>query len=171
MPTELTPAPEVQAIARELIPQYHKHLTQAVIAYVFTNQTRHKHGAIVLGTAQKLGVLDRYLSTVTPNALPAAIAPIDFVIIIGQTEWQELTAAQRKALVDHELCHCTRADDDEEGVPKWGIRAHSVEAFTEEVQRHGLWKPDVLEFGQVIRQLELPSVASTATVEYARTEA
>lgn len=47
----------------------------------------------------------------------------DFIITFDVAEWKALTEAQRRALVDHELCHCAVGDNG------WRVRAHDIEEF------------------------------------------
>lgn len=149
MPTELTPATIVEPIAEELIAECHPHLKEANILYLFTNQKRKRCDKVVLGTAQKLSALQRYLSGAN------GATECDFIILFGRREWADLDDAQRRALVDHELCHCVRVKYDDDGDPVWGLRAHDVEEFREVIERHGLWKSDLKEFAPAL-QMKLP---------------
>lgn len=148
--TTIEPAPEAEQIAQDLIAEVHKHLTEATILYLFTSSKRKRHDKVILGTAQKISALQRYLSGA--NCDPEC----DFIILISKNEWQTLNPAQRKALVDHELCHCVCKQYDEDGEPVWGLRAHDIEEFKDIIERHGLWKSDVSEFANSIRQLAFP---------------
>lgn len=82
-----------------------------------------------------------------------AVEPASFFVIeIASDMWGTddelgnrfgLSDAQRVALVDHELCHCTVNED---GVPT--LLHHDVEEFGQVVERHGLWKPDLAWFAR-----------------------
>ncbi len=54
MPVNYSPAPEVEAVARDVIAANHNHLlAHAVhVMYLFTDQAEKKAGKVVLGTAQ-----------------------------------------------------------------------------------------------------------------------
>lgn len=138
-------APEVKEIAHELIPRHHPHLVEARIKYLFRRGNWTSKGRTRLGQAVKVSERDR------------VIHGYDFVVIINYDYWPALDEDQRRALVDHELCHCER-NEDAQGNPKWNIRAHDVEEFQEIVRRHGLWKPDLQQLERVMkarRQVEL----------------
>lgn len=77
-------------------------------------------------------------------------AELDFVLEFNWTVWQDLTAEQRIALVDHELSHLGRGDEEQ-----WILLHHDVEEFTGVVKRWGAWQPELLQFAQAIRQLDL----------------
>lgn len=47
-----------------------------------------------------------------------ALGIADAVIIVDRAYWQSLSAAQKDALLDHELEHLERATDEETGKPK-----------------------------------------------------
>lgn len=69
-------------------------------------------------------------------------------------EWNLLTDSQRRALVDHELCHCGVKDPGADE-PEWTLRAHDIEEFKAVIERHGFWKSDVREFSEAAHQLKL----------------
>lgn len=61
---------------------------------------------------------------------------------------------QRRALVDHELCHCRLEGDDPEIVP------HDIEEFNVIIQRHGVWLPSMEDTSRAFRQEPLLNVPS-----------
>lgn len=77
---------------------------------------------------------------VTDKYMPLLKAQFRFVIEFDREVWDRITDAQRKALVDHELCHC--------GVDAEGcyMKMHDLEEFKEVVERHGYWKSDIERF-------------------------
>lgn len=99
-----------------------------------------RDGKIVLGRCRRCTDLEREL------------APYDFVIVLLQDFWEseDVTDAQRDALLDHELCHADVAysDDgeprlDERDRPVFRTRKHDVEEFWAIADRHGIWKRDL----------------------------
>ena len=126
---------------RDLIEAHHEHLSDARIVVLFRDPPSMSKGKLVLGTARKGTPAERALAAEEP----------DFVLMLAAGPWRSATVAQRLALLDHELCHCV--GDTENG---WSMRGHDVEDFTEIIERHGLWKEDLEEFGSAVRQLELP---------------
>lgn len=124
-------APEVEAIAKDLIEQHHGHLIEAKVAYLFREGTWVSKGRDVLAKPCKVSDRDRFLSG------------YDFVIVVNSETWGYLTPEQRVALLDHELCHCVRQGEQRDGSPIWGLAGHDVEDFAQVVKRHGLWQNDL----------------------------
>lgn len=148
MATAFERAPEVERIARELIAEHHTHLVEARIAYLFRLGDWTQLGQTVAGKGVKLGARERFL------------VEADFVVIINVGFWRQLAPVHRKALVDHELCHCGRhAEDGPAGSPRWELWPHDIEEFRAVIGRHGLWRPEVEEMAATMaeasRQLPL----------------
>lgn len=66
--------------------------------------------------------------------------PSLFVIEVAEDAWSLLDADQRKALLDHELCHFC-LEESEEGPPEMALLDHDVEEFVAIMERHGAWEP------------------------------
>lgn len=148
-------APDVTRIAEQLIRDHHTHLLDVRVECVFREKASKSNGRIVLGKARKVSGLNAFLSRIT-DAGENTEGDEFFVIEIAADEWDEMPPSKRRALVDHELCHLTIEYDEEKDVVTLGLRAHDVEEFTEIVQRHGLWKDDLAEFGKAAKeQLDL----------------
>lgn len=84
-----------------------------------------------------------------------------FVMVLDNEFWQQASAAERDALVWHELCHVKQKLDQYgapkftiDGLPSYGLVEHDVTAFKSEVARFGLWSPDLREFMAVARSAE-----------------
>lgn len=176
MATKFRTAPEVQEIAEELIAEHHPHLIGHRIEYVFRDKATTKNGKTELGTARVVKGRTAFLArpggleihgdtgeivTLTADSdKPTEPIPF-FEIEIALDTWGGtdrfgerwgLTDAQRIALIDHELCHCEVDDDG-----NLYARPHSIEEFTEIIERHGLWKGDVKEFARAAKTAkELP---------------
>lgn len=156
-------APEAEKIAERLIAEHHAHLIDTRVEFVFRDKAAKSHGKTVLGKTRKVSGLNAFLARRTDDGEDTTGADF-FVVEIAQDEWEEMPPSQRRALVDHELCHCTIDYDEDKNVFTLGIRAHDVEEFTEIVERHGLWKDDLAEFGKAAKeQLALDLEAETAT--------
>lgn len=150
MAVTYSPAPEAEAIARELIADYHPHLETQRVDLIFRSEAAKKHGKFQLGAARKVSGLPAYLDHAASQRAQGRLGrhvgpPLGcedfFVIELAQPEWEHLTPAQRRALVDHELCHL---GVDEDG--NSSIVSHDVEEFGAVLERHGLWEPDVSQF-------------------------
>jgi hypothetical protein len=83
----------------------------------------------------------------------------DFVIVLNREVWEdpEFTQAQKRALLDHEMCHAARCVDEDgkpwvdvKGRPVWRTRSHDIEEFDEIVARHGCYKRDLERFAKTI---------------------
>lgn len=99
---------------------------------------------MVLGRARQIAGLNKFLIEAGAVEVPL------FVLEIAQNTWETLTDAQRRALVDHELCHLAMEPD--EDIPgRWigRTRGHDLEEFVGIVERHGLWKADVAALATV----------------------
>lgn len=126
MGTTFWEAPEVERVAIELMPEYHDHLVEAKIAYLFRSGTWTSKGQAVGGKAYKASERDRVLHG------------CDLLVVINSEVWNALDPDRRRALVDHELSHFLR-DEDEQGNPIWQVVGHDVEDFAAVIKRHGLW--------------------------------
>jgi len=149
-------AEEVQEIAEQLIKMHHPHLMDAIdkdlIGYYFRDGN-----ADWAGKAKKCTAFERHI---TRKML---------FVFINRDYWNSMNIEQQKALVDHELCHFTRANtkdydnDKKEWVisyedahdPKnWGIRDHDVEEFSDIIKRHGLWETGIEKFAAAVRDAD-----------------
>jgi hypothetical protein len=106
-------------------------------------------GRLTLGKCKKASDLDRELSQ------------WDFVILLRKAFWthEGVTFAQRRALLDHELCHAAVALDghgqpvrDERDRIVYRTRKHDLEEFTAIVERHGCWMRDLELFAAALRR-------------------
>lgn len=131
-------------IAQELIDLYHPTLQDARIAFLFREEAPMSNGKATLGKAAK----------VNAQWKPLLQEEFDFVIWFAHDRWELLDRRQRRALVDHELCHCRLVD----GEPT--IVAHDIEEFNVIIQRHGEWLPDMQDTGRAFRQEPLLNVPS-----------
>lgn len=119
--------PEIVKLVTEIANEHHTCLDGARIAVIMRERAAKHRGRVVLATASK------------PSAKvkPLLNGNYQFVICIAGDEWQDLTPEQRRAVVDHELCHC---DFDDDGEPR--MKAHDYEEFAAIVERHGMWRGD-----------------------------
>lgn len=114
--------------------QYHPDLMGARIGVIFRETAAKSRGRRVMGEARKV------------SALQQIYIPFDFLLIFPEDVWGELDAYQRRALVDHELCHCTIT-------PKEQTRMvpHDVEMFKANFERFGFWWPFAEETEQIFQ--------------------
>lgn len=73
-----------------------------------------------------------------------------FLIVVQWETWEYLlTPAQRRALIDHELCH-VGVDRNDKGDLVYSIIEHEYEEFPEIVARHGIWNRGVKRLKEAI---------------------
>lgn len=136
-----------------LVEEHHEEITNARIALAWALSWKQDvDGHVKLGQCKKASDLDRELH------------PFDFVILLNAEWWQDgrVTDDQRRALLDHELCHAT-VKLDEDGEPArdtmdrviYRLRKHDIEEFTEIVARHGTYKRDLERFASALRRSPL----------------
>ena len=140
----------------ELVEAHHDHLRDARIALAWcTSWKPDVDGRVKLGMCRKASDLDREL------------AQWDFIVLLSRAFWQNDTVPphQRRALLDHELCHAeVKLDmhtgepaEDERGRTVYRIRKHDLEEFTAIVERYGTYKKDLEEFAAALRRCRLPT--------------
>lgn len=137
-----------------ILDEHHREISQANARVVLAWCLSWKpdvDGRLTLGKCKKASDLDREL------------APYDFVVLLNRDFWQNprVTETQRRALLDHELCHAAIAYDekgepkvDERGRTVYRIRKHDLEEFSELVARYGCWKRDIEAFAQALTRAE-----------------
>ena len=125
----------VVLLVQELVNSYHPDLKDARIGLIFRETASVSKGVRVIGHAQK-----------TPEIMKVYL-DYDFIIWLADDAYSDLDENQRKALIDHQLCHCTMMDD----VP--GTRGHDVEEFQSVIDRHGPWNSSLLSIANSIRQM------------------
>jgi len=140
--------PEAYRLLREVRSKWHPDLDGAKIALAWRKRLKaDKDGHLILGKCMKASDLQRELVN------------WDFVILLNQEVFQDtaFTLEKRIALIDHELCHATRALDkwfapanDEKGRAVWRMRKHDIEEFRCIVERHGCYKQDLVKFAEVL---------------------
>ena len=152
----------------ELIEKHHEELTNARFALAWNRAWKpDADGRVTLGKCKKASDLDKEL------------AAYDFVIILQAEFFQsgDVTEAQRRALLDHELTHATiRVDKDgepvvdERGRTQYRIRKHDIEEFEGVIRRNGVYKRDLETFAKTIlglnaKQLKLPRAGDDKAAE------
>jgi hypothetical protein len=131
-------------LLRELVAAHHREIIDAKIALCWNlNWQPDVDGRVILGQCREVFELEGF----------------DFVIVLHFGFWSDLltTDQQRRALLDHELCHAT-VQLDERGEPKvdernrvvYRIRRHDLEEFSEIAERHGCWKRDIEGFARAL---------------------
>jgi Putative phage metallopeptidase len=157
--------PEAYRVMRKAREKWHPDLEGAKIALAWRKRLKaDKDGHLLLGKCMKATDLQRELVN------------WDFVILLNKEAFQDpsFTPAKRLALIDHELCHATRALDkwyapanDEYGRSVWRTRKHDIEEFRCIVERHGCYKKDLEAFADSLLKnrgnLVFPGMGSPVT--------
>lgn len=157
----------VVKLAQDLIRDHHPSLKEAWIAILMRTKPTTSKGKVVMGHAEK--VSEKWKALVKVD--------FDFLIWLDDETWGESDEQRRRAILDHELCHCKY----DPGTGKTSLRGHDIEEFGEIVERYGAWKADLLNFktrlergeqnqpaesGKVTRQLSmLPPKGGVITVD------
>lgn len=137
----------------ELVDLHHTDLRQARIGLAWNLSWKpDADGRVKLGMCRKASDFDRELSQ------------WDFVILLRRSFWthEEVTPQQRRALLDHELCHAAMKYDargepveDERGRKVYRTRRHDIEEFRAIVERYGTWTSDLEAFALALRRSTL----------------
>lgn len=137
-------APDEYDILDDYVARYHDHLAEANISIAWHYGWKaDPDGRLTLGKFKKASDLDYQLHN------------FDWVLLLNWNVWSKVafTLEQKRALIDHELCHgeVARYDDgdekrDEKNRLVWRVRKHDLEEFREVVERHGCWKADIEAF-------------------------
>jgi Putative phage metallopeptidase len=134
---------------RELLATHHQDVQGARFALAWhVNWKPDDDGHLTLGQCRKSSDLDREIQ----NA-----SRYDFVILLNQNFYEDplVSDTQRRAVLDHELCHAgvKLGDDgapviDERGRIQYRIRKHDLEEFSTIAERYGCWKRDIEAFAK-----------------------
>lgn len=119
-----------------LIAAYHPDLATAKIAIAWKDFQQDKDGRESFGSSKVCNALDRQMHS------------FDAIISLNEDWWHDPkhTDREKSAFLDHCLCgivpDCDQAEDqrqDENGELVWRKRAHDVEAFSEVIERYGVY--------------------------------
>lgn len=151
-------------LLRELVTSFHPDLADAKVVLLFNRAWRvNAAGRLTLGKCKLASDLDR------------ALSDFDVAIQLNEEFWldDETSGGQRRALLDHELCHAKLRLDGETGEPMlnelgkrvYAIRPHDVEEFEDVIKRHGTYKRDLERFAAaVLTRRELEKLQSSPQV-------
>jgi hypothetical protein len=153
MTIEYAIAESVAQFATNLIASQHPHLATANIDYLFVDKEMKSKGRPLYGKVSCPGPLLKFYTE------------RDFIVEVSGPSWNELTAAQRNALVDHLLERCGGEEDEDSGEMKWKLREPDVQEFGTILHRHGVWHDGLKDFVQVAQTINLDAIIEEETVE------
>jgi hypothetical protein len=140
-------AHEAALIGKRLVSDFHLHLSETRIEYVFLWKTPEKLQREIWGRAKKVSGLSAWFATEDREAEP--LPDSFFVIELAWQVWRRLNDRQKTALVDHELSHCNINDK-----LKPCLKGHDCEEFNQIIRRHGLWMDDVRQLLEAAKEAE-----------------
>lgn len=145
----IPPTHALYAWLLDLLETHHQDVQDARFALAWhTGWKPDDDGHLTLGQCRKSSDLEREIQDVSGY---------DFVILLNQNFWEDelVTDTQRRAVLDHELCHAAvkNGDDgqlviDERGRVQYRIRKHDLEEFSTIAARYGCWKRDIEAFAK-----------------------
>jgi Putative phage metallopeptidase len=149
--------PEPYKLLNEVRDKYHEDTRQARVALAWRLREKpDKDGRIVLGRCIKVSDLNK------------EFASWDFIITLNKIVWDdpEFDKKKKLALLDHEMCHAAPSLDEESGEHKrdeldrlvYRTKKHSIEEFTEIVERHGCYKSDLERFAETLLKKMQPKI-------------
>lgn len=133
---------DLESLARDIIEEHHSHLVEANIKYLFRTGNWEVKKRDTWGQAKKVGKEVNFLTG------------HDFIVTIHRDVWEQLSLEHKRALMDHELQHCSAGTDDA-GNKIWYIQGHDVEDFHAIIRRHGFWSPALRKMEVLLNQTEL----------------
>lgn len=135
----------------ELLEAHHQEVQDAKFALAWhLGWKPDEDGRLMLGQCRKCSDLEREVQD---------LAAFDFVVLLNQNFWEDVlvTDTQRRALLDHELCHAAVKVDgngdpvvDERGRVTYRMRKHDLEEFSPIAERYGCWKRDIEAFAKAL---------------------
>lgn len=154
---------EVKAVADPLIAQYHSHLIDANIVYIFRDNEKQSKGIKIHGEAKKSGEYENFFTGA------------HFIISVYRYGWDNfynVDQQKKVALVDHLLSHCKQAIDkdgfpkvDNYGDPVWQFVKPDANVFFDVIQRHGAWNEETEAIFRIAKQGKTVTIDDKQPVE------
>ena len=133
---------KVVELANKIVNAHHPLLRPVNIRYLLTEDKMTSKGRDVWAKIKKASPMETYLGH-----------GAEFILIVCEQSWEMLDKAQRKALIDHELCHIESTESETTGDVTHRIRGHDIEEFYEILARHGAWTEG---HERAFKQFDLP---------------
>lgn len=145
-------AEDLYAVLETLMTEYHSQdLENARIGMAWhKGWGQDVDGRVCLARTRRLSELDQRLTG------------FDFMVSLNEDIWKELSEAQVKAVLDHELHHMGpkitkdgEQSKDTTGRYEWRLRRHEVEEFPEVIERHGMYNKQLEDFAKAAHKAQL----------------
>ena len=88
------------------------------------------------------------------SAMEECLGRCDIILQVNMEIWVNLNGRERRALLDHEMCH-VREIADKDGGKRLTVVHHDIGEFAAIINRHGLWDSDLKRFFKAIGQYDL----------------
>lgn len=142
VPLQYDSAETVEELAKELIRDYHTHLINKKIKYLFVNKPIKRQGQIVAATAEKIS---KKVAAISDN--------IEFLIVVSYPIYNDLSDELKRYVIDHELSHCFIDDPNDDGEEKNMLLPHDFEDFISIVERYGPIREEIRKLNEVLKEL------------------
>jgi hypothetical protein len=95
-----------------------------------------------------------------PSGLAKFYSKADFIVLLSadHIRLRNFTEQRMKALLFHELSHCSETEEDD---PQPATVGHDCEVFAAEIRHFGAWRGSIEKLRPVFRQLELQAVGES----------
>ena len=145
---EFLDAPHIRTVANELIrnKECFAHLEHSSIVYLWKKAGGKSQGKPILGKVQATSPLTRFFSETQFIMMLSA----DHLFLYGEGQGK-IPHKFAEALVFHELCHL--GWDAEKGQVE--IQGHQYEGFFAEIEQYGIWRTELAELHQTMKQMDL----------------
>jgi hypothetical protein len=136
-------------VAKPYLDKYHPHVKNIKVEYLFIDKPIRINGQERPMKVQRVSGLNAYLATC--NDEPEA----EFVVVIINEEvWKLYDDSQREAVMDMALMYISV--DQESG--SISLRSEDVHGFSEILERHGAWEPNLKNFIEAAKNPTLPGL-------------
>jgi hypothetical protein len=137
-------------VAKPYLDQYHSHVKKIRVEYLFTDKPIRVNGQERPIKVQRVSGLNAYLVTRNDDEPEAEFV----VVIVNEEVWKLYDDSQREAVMDMALMYISV--DQESGAVS--LRSEDVHGFSEILERHGAWEPNLKNFIEAAKNPALPGL-------------
>jgi len=151
---DLWTANEVEDFAKVVIANRLPELVAAKIQYLFKEKCSKSAGKLIIGDTKKATPKENFLA-----------GGCDYVLVIGEDGWKDLSPKEREASVHRLLCFCFVDVDEETNDYIYKLKKPDIQEFTENVRVYGLWTEGLQDFGKSIKTVNFDESIPSPTVD------